>query len=536
MSFKIVNTNLKVDYTVNDELVIFETGKEAALEAQRLTSHSWAAHKFVVKPYIKPSDDWKQREQGRFDSGKYIRVPPELEKHCLPEHFVHVATKNPEKIAFTPSPEKGAEDKQKLSSVIGYLERYAPDIDGDLREELDELYSDRFATYELKFAKTADEIEKVYTFYDESQYGVAQSCMRYENDDYFISQVHPVRVYGDSDLQVAFITNEEGETMARAMVRPELRIYSRVYGGDETMNKLHRLLKKHGYKKSSGYYDDYEEKDVSDEGINFSGALIQAIPYDGKNKVNAHVMPYIDEFCDVGLVTVNGKEWMKIGEYGFHCQGTSGLTHDQEELEGTLCEHCGKEVNDENDLISVKIDRWNYSNWCPHCAETESFYCNGTFTNYTHENFCERTVNDLAYVEAYAEANFIYCGGCDEYHTEPLVKVKVDNGSTDEMCQDCFDGEYGDQEAILKNGIYRITTEDEDDETEIVMKETPTTIEQKTAALNQIADAAATSTFNWEIVGNHRSSAPPTINDVGRLMNGFNIDDMINNMIVTGRR
>lgn len=452
--FKIVNITRKEDYLENDETLVFQTGAKAKELADYLNKYSYGRDKFAVKPYVVPSNDWKLREQGKFDSGEYVKVVPELEKYCLPDHFVHVALKNPEKISYTSSPDKGARNKQTLASVMGYLEKYAPTLSYEEREEIDGIYSDQFSTYELKWATTSHEIENVYTQYDKKESGVAQSCMRYEigEDSEFSSEIHPVQVYGDSDLKLAFITNQNGLTAARALVWPDKKIYSRVYGGDVSANKLHRLLKKEGFKKSSGYYDG--APGASEHSLN--GALIQAIPYTGKNKVNAHVMPYIDETHCVGMVFINGKKWMKIGEDGFNCQMTNGLTHDDDDLMGERCECCEECVDGE--LTYVTYSRFDEVRYCSACLEGEAFYCNGTKLWFSIDNYESVMVDDKTYVLDYATEHFYECPECDRWHSTPLLSVNY-NGNISKMCQICFDKNYGETYQLDENGIYTLKGE-----------------------------------------------------------------------------
>lgn len=452
--FKIVNITRKEDYLENDETLVFKTGAEAKELVDYLNKYNYGRDKFAVKLYVVPSDLWKLREQEKFNSGEYVKVVPELEKYCLPDHFVHVALKTPEKISYTSSPDKGARNKQTLASVMGYLEKYAPTLSYEEREEIDGIYSDQFSTYELKWATTSHEIKNVYTQYDEKESGVAQSCMRYEvgEDSEFISEIHPVQVYGDSDLKLAFITNQNGLTAARALVWPEKKIYSRVYGGEVSRNKLHRLLKKEGFKKSSGYYQN--DPGASEHSIN--GALIQAIPYTGKNKVNAHVMPYIDESHRVGMVFIDGKKWMKIGEHGFKCQITNGLTHNDDELMGERCECC-EECTD-GQLTYVTYTQYDELRYCSVCLEESAFYCHGTNLWFNIDNYESFMVDGMTYEGDYAKEHFYECPECDEFHSTPLLSVN-DNGNISKMCQICFDKNYGETYQLDENGVYTLIGE-----------------------------------------------------------------------------
>jgi len=314
--FKLISSYAKADFLVNDELKLFSKGKDAARAAANL--QLIYAMSYKVAPYVKPSNEWKEREQERLDSGYHKKVLPELQKYCLPEHFVHVCKKSPSLIAYTANDYKGANDLQTQSSISGYLERFAPSVKAQEVEVLQEAHDTAFAFTDLMWAKTPDEIVECYTNFDPDTKGVSDSCMRYENfyDEGFdgddeergwITQVHPVYVYGDSDISIAHLKNLDGKVVARAAVFEKKKVYSRVYGSKETTNRLHQILKKKGYNKSSGYF--------SDAGLTESlyGAMLPAIKWDTKCRYYRdhynyrhsdvyYVMPYIDEEDIVTLV------------------------------------------------------------------------------------------------------------------------------------------------------------------------------------------------------------------------------------------
>ena len=133
----------------------------------------------------------------------------------------------------------------------------AEDLSPDERREIEAEHSGQSFDDGLKFASTPKEIVAVYTNYDEDCSQVADSCMRYECCDFPEGgsprpPQHPCSVYGAGDLAIAYTVNVAGQTTARALCWPEKKIYSRVYANDG--DRLHRLLKKRGFKKSGGYY------------------------------------------------------------------------------------------------------------------------------------------------------------------------------------------------------------------------------------------------------------------------------------------
>ena len=168
----------------------FPTGKLAKefvdQNAERLNDLFPGGVKWVPKRYTSPDADasWKKREKTRMENGTYTRVLPSLEAYCKPEHFVHMSRRNPDQLAYTRNSENGNRDVQSPISVVGYLEAYAPSVTQAERDRLAAEHLEHALGVLVKFAKTPDEIEKVYTNYDPGASGVNDSCMRYEHGWY----------------------------------------------------------------------------------------------------------------------------------------------------------------------------------------------------------------------------------------------------------------------------------------------------------------------------------------------------------------
>lgn len=336
--FKLVNPLDKTEeYEINEEVKVFQTGKDAAIAASNIKIIFDKS--YVVKPYVIPNDEWHPRERERFNDGTYRHVLPSLSKYCREEHFVHVSKEDPSLIAYTQSTYKGFLDIQTKSSIRGYLEKFASQVNRDEIMELEAEHSMEFAYSQLKWARTEDEIELVYTKYDPTIDGVNKSCMRYNTysssgrNDSFESQIHPCRVYA-GDISVAYIINDKGETVARTLVYEKNKVYSRVYGNDNTANILHTIMKKLGYSKSVSYYEykhDYESFLLlpDKETNSFYGARLQAIRLDKKleknfygitsNKILRYVLPYFDEMQVASLMKdSNGNEYILMGYFPNH--------------------------------------------------------------------------------------------------------------------------------------------------------------------------------------------------------------------------
>lgn len=348
MSFKIVDMANRCDYEIDDCPRIFETGAEAATASKNL--EIIFRKKYGVRPYAPPSDDWKDREIARFEDATYTKVLPSFQKYCLPAHFVHVSKENPEMIAYVQNAFKGSKDIQTRCSIIGYLEKYAKQVSNEEACELQDEHDTAFAFTELKWARTPHEMIHVYTNYDPHTPGVGDSCMRYPHckvreDDVgtWYGQFHPIYVYGDSELSLAYIENHAGKVIARSLVFEKHKVYSRVYGSGDSTNKLHRFLKRKGYTKSQSYFG-VENDEKPDVNKTLSGARIQAIRWSGtsiyekdyKDSPGTYfIMPYIDEVDDVTLMKDDDeKEYFILGRhpelknnYGYmRCRQTGGVS------------------------------------------------------------------------------------------------------------------------------------------------------------------------------------------------------------------
>jgi hypothetical protein len=268
---------------------------------------------------------WPLREQMRFAAGDYQPVPWAANLPPIEDHYLHLSNEKPGLVAFTASPEKGAADIQTAIKPGRYLTRFYPRL---AAHEVRDIQSAIHRTTELKFAVTADAIERVYTEGPES-------CMSHGEDNYD-SHCHPVRVYGDSDLRLAYVTDAAGTPTARALVWPEKRLHARIYG-DETL--LAYLLKAAGYERGE-----------------LAGARIRRVAQ-GAHTV---VMPYIDDLQSFDVVD---DTWLEIG--GDHsAEATSGVADTRA---FSSCGYCEDKVPDD-DLADV-----DGSAWCSSCRQDHAF-------------------------------------------------------------------------------------------------------------------------------------------------------------------
>jgi hypothetical protein len=234
---------------------------------------------------------WREREASRLLDGLYVSLPSawaHLPK--IADHYAHVSYTDSAQIAFTPDDAKGMVDIQVTMRAGRYLTKFYPDMSPD---EVRRLAAIIEADLELMFAKTPDEIVEAYL-------NGPSSCMSHPKRDY-LGHLHPVAVYGDSDLQLAYL-KRSGRVTDRCLVWPDKKLYGRVYGGAD--GRIERALEKAGYKPG-----------------NLKGARIRKIE---NQNGDGYIMPYIDGCCSV---SDHDDEWFTIGGH-MDASSTSGVMDD----------------------------------------------------------------------------------------------------------------------------------------------------------------------------------------------------------------
>lgn len=218
----------------------WDRADEASGYAQRLTLE-YKGRKFQPRP-AKPVDPdlWRKREQERFESGEYKPVPwadkLKVSAECV-DHFLHVSQDDPTQVAFTPSHDKGVLDKQTRMSPSKYLAKYY----GHIAERVKRVYLAEYRKlygmdYELKFARTPEEIMHVYETGPDS-------CMK---------GFKSTRAYSGPDLAVAYITRKvkgKDHISARVTCWPDKKVYGHYPYGDREL--LIAALQEAGFKQGS---------------------------------------------------------------------------------------------------------------------------------------------------------------------------------------------------------------------------------------------------------------------------------------------
>lgn len=359
-------------------------------------------------PSSPPSGDeeepWHARERERFATGTYRAVPWAKCSINKPEHYAHFSLDAPGMVAFTPSAEHGRLDRQLRVRIGRYLEHWLLLEADDVRYWTDEFRRQFPAT--VRFASSADEIERVYT------HG-PNSCMSHSASHYNTRGIHPTRVYAAGDLQIAYIgaDDDDERITARCVVWPARKLCSwRIYG-DEAV--LERALRDLGYKQG-----------------NFGGARLARIPCG-----DTYIMPYLD-----GIQSVDDDgDCFIIAEDGeYSAANTDGLLEDcgrrcancdcrigtyeyYANPDGdTLCEDCYCELctscnRCDNDIFrddSITVDG---DDWCEHCANRHATQCAHCGDYTTDPNTVD---SDDAWCADCVRQNATWCDDCDGYFSE----------------------------------------------------------------------------------------------------------------------
>lgn len=239
---------------------------------------------------------WATREKLRLIH-EFYEVSPILAKlnlNSFGQHFVHISRHDRTRVALTMSTRDGEEDRQTIMTFGKYLRKYYLLL-SDAQIALIEAEHRSYVEAELLFARTAEDIERVYT----TMLGDS-GCMRYGRAGFSGSgaqalNAHPSAVYEAPGMAVAYTQDTEGRVKSRSVVwvnpsDANDKRYVRTYGDAQLLDKL---LVKEGYK----------ARDLA-------GAKLRAIPLvtDGEVVEGRYVMPYLDG--------VKGDQQKYNGTYG----------------------------------------------------------------------------------------------------------------------------------------------------------------------------------------------------------------------------
>lgn len=333
---------------------------------------------------------WRIREQGRLITGYYKPVPWSAMLDPIDDHYVHMSLENPMLIAYTRNDSKGEQDLQTTMKPGRYLAQFYPSL---ASHTVRDLQSGILRDAELKFAVTADDIEDIYV-------RGPSSCMSHEAS-HFDGPCHPVRVYGESDIQLAYVTGSHDRPTARSLVWPAKKYHSRVYG-DECL--LTHLLQAAGYERHS-----------------LKGARLHRIENDPDD--DSVVIPYLDDTRSFDIVD---EHWLRIGG-PYDGSTTNGIAALEERA---VCERC----NDCDD----ELTRVEGEYWCGRCCDYNAVFSEYSNRYYRDAEQCYVVVTredgrnlEASWTENERDEHATLCEGSQQYYqTDRFEFVELENGET----------------------------------------------------------------------------------------------------------
>jgi len=354
---------------------------------------------------------WREREEKRMWDGTYKPVPQEVIDLVPfnPDHYVHMSEKSKGSLAYTANDMAGVNDRQKIISLRSYVQKYFPDwimkYPGKIVEAERALMP---REHRVQLFSSAEDIVRVYT-----RGPGFDSCMRH-SVEYFGLKEHPCAVYGDSDIQLAVLVDNdlypegkepclvdmERAVLGRALVWPDRKYRGRIYSSyhaDAFAAELRAL--------------GYTKRDL------FIGARVREV-YDGSYTV----MPYLDvgEYLDD-----TGEGYYRIvdGCGTYSARSADGRVEEAED-DRSCCEHC-EERADDDEIYNVRTSYTTEQYWCESCRRSDAFYCEGHSRYFCDANYASYEVDGRIYSEDYCADNFKWCEYNDEYTSDGTVEVHV---------------------------------------------------------------------------------------------------------------
>ena len=383
MSFHVIDLESGEPIRVDGAIQTFDTGVLAAEFAKDISNTSGKKH----QPRRVATGAWREREQSRFKDGTYLKLPtvltdpPWWRHHYNPDHFAHVALRDPTKIAFTESPDKGEADTQTAMKPGRYLKRFFPamiDADADTIKAFCTEFARVFENNKLLISMDEEDFEEVY------QNG-PESCMQFVNETY-AGNVHPARVYAAGDLGIAYL-KRNGVITARAVVWPEKKTHCRIYGD---VDRLSGLLTQAGYTWGPPI-----------------GAKLKRIPYDG-----LFVCPYIDAGTARGSGALSVRDAVTHlvichpNYQYFATNRTDGVCEDNDGL--YECDRCGDRVED---TVGVLDGCHRERFFCSNCTATHTTYCKDESITVISEAVVEMYDGDYWSIWRFREHGFTSTSG-----------------------------------------------------------------------------------------------------------------------------
>ena len=293
---------------------------------------------------------WHGREQNEYAMHdavwEAVRLAPPIDWHLLVLEWPHIATSDPQRLAYTRDDRAGHDNKQTITSIGKYLRRhFSP---SKLRDDQIRDIVALCGASGCEVVHTMDEI------LDTLQRG-PQSCMRW-NDCH--SERHPYRVYEPAYGWGMARRVAQGDVVGRALVYKDpdsdykcyVRSYKKGDGYSYADEMLEAWLKQQGYVHRGGWPE---------------GAHMAFI--ERGSSWGSFLAPYIDgDVQNVDIVRIAGEQRLRICDGGeYVCNNTDG-TPEQDEDETEACESCG-DYNHSEDMYWVGAR--DETHVCEHCYE-----------------------------------------------------------------------------------------------------------------------------------------------------------------------
>lgn len=400
----------------NGRPLVWNDPAAAAADAKVYSRH--IGEKLCVKPIV--DEEWRAREVQRMHRKDYRMLPWAGSNWWIDaypiwkDHYPHASLERPGYIAYTKNEEDGAKDKQSMLRPGAYLNKYFTrhmEIYGLNQKQIVDQFMTMYGPIDVKFATT--EVDIVKTF-DRGP----QTCIAYGKR--WPKDIHPATIYAAGDLAIAYIGDLDGKVSARAVVWPERKIHSRIYGD---VARLTQGLTRLGYQWSPPI------------GARLKRVQLEATEYkNGRIPEGCFVAPYIDKKNQQGgghLSVMDKDDHLVIcvdNEPGSHhcglAEGATGLYVPRlDEHPRFVCDNCEKEVLEVYPVFTEGHDddgdEPESLQWCHNCRRS-TWRCHYSGNQYIAD--VDRVVvNEAYWLPYYADMYAVKCEGTNKLFPQDYI-------------------------------------------------------------------------------------------------------------------
>lgn len=378
---------------------------------------------------VKAVDDpeWRRREHARFTSGQYRTLPwanSPWWNAAYPihkDHFAHASLQKEGCVAYTKNAEEGAKDRQTIVRVGAYLNLFEKTLH-DFGMPLSRVVSDFMKLYEPVKVRFAETEEDMTTVFDS-----VQTCMSGKD---WPKDIHPATVYAAGDLAIAYIGAGPDTAKARALVWPEKKLHSRVYGD---IARLTNGLESLGYRWGAPI------------GAKLQRVKLRTLDIGNEDRQSGcFLVPYIDRRNMKGgghLAVKDEGDHLIIcddGAPGSHAAGLANgysgkYTPKEGEVPTYLCDKCGNRPRRVYDVYQCGPnedgDFDDAENWCIDCAQRYSWQCGWSEYRFNKYNVESTVVNGTTWLPYYVKMYAKQCAFTGAYFGEDrITKVSFETG------------------------------------------------------------------------------------------------------------